>query len=118
MKEPAKRTLDSYRLAHAKEEAYDAAYRALAQSSGALKKAEARPEEAREMRTRAVARVYEAAAVFVDAERRAEVAYRAAAAEGAISESGPTELSDANRGSIARQAAKASALLQWLKLLS
>ncbi|WP_419166007.1 hypothetical protein [Candidatus Palauibacter sp.] len=112
----AKRALDAYKLAHAKEEAYDAAYRGLAHSSGVLKKAEERLEEARDARTRAAAKVHEAAAVFVDAERRAEVAYRAA--EGAISEPAPTELSAANRGSIGRQAAKATSLLQWIKLLS
>ena len=118
MKDPKKTVLDAYKLAHAKEEAYDAAYRGLAHSSSVWKKAEVRLEEAREARTRAAAKVHEAAALFVDAERRAEVAYRVAAAEGAISGPGPTELSTANRASIARQAAKATSLLQWIKLLS
>ena len=115
MKDPRKTVLDAYKLAHAREEAYDAAYRGLAHSSSVWKKAEVRLGEAR---TRAAAKVHEAAALFVDAERRAEVAYRVAAAEGAISEPGPTELSTANRASIARQAAKATSLLQWIKLLS
>ena len=118
MKDPAKRALDAYKLAHAREEAYDTAYRALAHSSSALKKAEARLKDAREARARIATQVYEAAGAFVDAERRADVAYRAAAAEGVIPEPGPTELSGANRASIGRQAAKASALLQWVKLLS
>ncbi|WP_419950137.1 hypothetical protein [Candidatus Palauibacter sp.] len=116
MKDPAKRALDAYKLAHAREEAYDAAYRALAHSSSAMKKAEARLKEARETRARSATKVYEAAGAFVDAERMAEVAYRAA--EGGIPEPGPTELSAANRASIGRQAARASALLQWVKLLS
>lgn len=118
MKDPAKRALDAYRLAHAKEEAYDAAYRALAHSSSALKKAEARLREAREAKAVAATKVYEAAGVFVDAERRAEVAYRAAETAGGLARPGPTELSGANRGSIARQAARASALLEWLRMLS
>ena len=118
MKDPAKRALDAYKLALAREETYDAAYRALAHTSSAVKKAEARLEEARETRARTATKVYQAAGAFVDAERRAEVAYRTAAAEGVIPDPAPTELSEANRASIGRQAAKASALLQWLKLLS
>ncbi|WP_420442403.1 hypothetical protein [Candidatus Palauibacter sp.] len=48
MRDPAKRARDAYRKAMSREEAYDAAYRALANATLAVKRAEERLEMARE----------------------------------------------------------------------
>ena len=117
MKDPAKRALDAYKLAMAKEEAYDAAYRALANATLAVKKAEDRLEVLRAAKVEAVTRVHQAAGAFVDALKSAEDAYVAADDAGAIPDRSPTELNDVNRESISRQADKASELRSWLKLL-
>ena len=117
MKDPARRALDAYRKAMSKEEAYDAAYRALSHATLAVKRAEERLETARESKTDAAALVHRAAGDFVDALRNAEEAYTAAEEAGTIHDRGPTELNDVNRESISRQADKASELRSWLKLL-
>lgn len=117
MKDPAKRALDAYRKAMSREEAYDAAYRTLANATLAVKRAEERLETARASKTNAAALVHREAAAFVDALRNAEEAYAAAEATGTVPDRGPTELNDVNRESISRQADKASELRSWLKLL-
>ncbi|MDE2664354.1 MAG: hypothetical protein OXI39_15310 [Gemmatimonadota bacterium] len=117
MKDPARRALDAYRKAMSKEEAYDAAYRALSHATLAVKRAEERLETAREGKTDAAALVHRTAGAFVDALRHAEEAYAAAEEAGAVRDRGPTELNDVNRESISRQADKASELRSWLKLL-
>ena len=75
MKDPAKRALDAYRQAMSREEVYDAAYRALANATLAVKRAEERLETARESKADAAALVHRAAGAFVDALRKAEEAY-------------------------------------------
>jgi len=117
MKDPARRALDAYRTAMSKEEAYDAAYRTLANATLAVKRAEERLEMARESKTDAAALVHRAAGAFVDALRNAEEAYAEAEAAGAVPDRGPIELNDVNRESISRQADKAGELRSWLKLL-
>lgn len=100
-----------------REEAYDAAYRALSNTTLAVKRAEEQLEAAREAKADAAALVHREAGAFVDALRNAEEAYAAAEAAGTVSGRGPTELNDVNRESISRQADKASELRSWLKLL-
>ncbi|WP_420449519.1 hypothetical protein [Candidatus Palauibacter sp.] len=117
MKDPAKRALDAYKKAMSKEEVYDAAYRALAHATLAVKRAEERLDTVREAKADAAALVHRAAGDFVEAVKRAEEAYTTADEAGAIRDRGPTELNDVNRESISRQAYKASELQGWLKLL-
>ena len=117
MKDPAKRALDAYRKAMSREEAYDAAYRALANATLAVKRAEERLDVAREAKADAAALVHRAAGAFVDALKNAEEAYGVAEEMGAMPTRGPTELNDVNRESISREADKAGELRSWLKLL-
>ena len=117
MKDPAKRALDAYKQAMSQEEVYDAAYRALAQATLAVKRAEERLDTVREAKADAAALVHRTAGTFVEAVKRAEEAYDAADEAGAIRGRGPTELTDVNRESISRQACKARELQSWLKLL-